>query len=148
MTQCDVERCVGCHKGKEMLPILLPRDGGQRVLFLLSTNRLALLDRHKFTRTAPNVNLSGPRDFLLSVRNHFLPLCQPANCTWYRKKHGEHLGFEPHSLVNDSRNQRWDTIYARQSNRPATQFAPAGICQAIDANILKNEPYLLRKKEF
>src|SRR5260370_15102081 len=62
---------------------------------------LPLFQWHKLTLRRPDVNLPRTRDLLVAVREHFLPLCQPARGPRNGKQHGEDLRLEAHDLVDD-----------------------------------------------
>jgi hypothetical protein len=49
------------------------------------------------------IKLTRTADLLMRVLDHFLPLCNPANCAGYGKQHGEHRGRETECLEGDTR---------------------------------------------
>src|SRR5262245_30201977 len=54
-------------------------------------------------RRRPRVDLSGPRDFLLRIEQHFFPLCDPASRARDGEEHREHLDREAHRLIDQPR---------------------------------------------
>src|SRR5260221_4831352 len=50
----------------------------------------------------PSIDLSGPRDLLFGVEQHFFPLGQPAGRARDGEKHREHFDGEAHRLVNQA----------------------------------------------
>src|SRR5262245_3044877 len=50
----------------------------------------------------PQINLPWPGNFLLGIRQHFLPLSDPPGSTRDGKKHGKHLHRKSHRLVDNA----------------------------------------------
>src|SRR5581483_4556220 len=65
--------------------------------------RSPLVHGHEIALVMADVKLPGTGNLLLRIREHLLPLSQPANRAWNGKKDGEHRGLEAHGLVDDSR---------------------------------------------
>src|SRR5437879_12522389 len=62
----------------------------------------ALIDRNVVARIVSEVNLAGPRNFLLGVEKHLFPLRYPPGSPRNREQHGEHGHGEAHRLINEA----------------------------------------------
>src|ERR1043165_243161 len=62
----------------------------------------ALLDRNEVSSSRSRVNLPRPRDLLVGIDQHFLPLRQPAGDARNREEHREHVDRELQRLVDQA----------------------------------------------
>src|ERR1700733_7122451 len=77
-------------------------QGWSGALYPIYRRSAAILDGHVVTLCGPKINLPRPRDFLLRIEQHFLPLRDPAGRARNREQHGKHRHGEAHRLVDEA----------------------------------------------
>src|SRR5213592_4777019 len=67
-----------------------------------ASSTLSFLDRHEVSLPRPGKDLSRPRDLLIGILDHLLPLREPAGDAWDGEHHGEHLHWDVERLVDQA----------------------------------------------
>ena len=63
----------------------------------------AVIHRNITARIFAQIDLSWPRDFLLAIEQHFLPLRNPPRCSRNREEHWKHGDRQTHRLIDKAR---------------------------------------------
>ena len=85
------------------IPVEVFRTGRSRMEADLLESPLPLFAWHVVARSFAHVDLPRPRDLLLGIQEHFLPLGDPSDRPGNSEQHGEHIWREAHGLIDQAR---------------------------------------------